>query len=155
MHLSPARTTTVLAADAANYSRAMSLDERRALAALAASRAVIDASIAANGGRIFSTGGDSVLAEFPLAGRAVQCAVEVQRSLAEGKARGTEALPYRIGIHVGHVYPNGEDLLGEMVNIAARLEALPILAAFASRTKSLTLLRPHRIFASKGSARRR
>jgi adenylate cyclase len=124
MQLSPVRTTTVLAADAANYSRAMSLDERRALAALAASRAVIDASIAANGGRIFSTGGDSVLAEFPLAGRAVQCAVEVQRSLAEGKARGTEALPYRIGIHVGHVYPNGEDLLGETVNIAARLESL-------------------------------
>ena len=62
MHLSQVRTTTVLAADAANYSRAMSLDERRALAALAASRAVIDASIAANGGRIFSTGGDSVLA---------------------------------------------------------------------------------------------
>jgi adenylate cyclase len=54
----------------------------------------------------------------------VQCAVEVQRSLAEGKARGTEALPYRIGIHVGHVYPNGEDLLGETVNIAARLESL-------------------------------
>ncbi len=77
MHLSPVRTTTVLAADAANYSRAMSLDERRALAALAASRAVIDASIAANGGRIFSTGGDSVLAEFPVAESAVQCAVEV------------------------------------------------------------------------------
>ena len=57
MHLSPVLTTTVLAADAANYSRAMSLDERRALAALAASRAVIDASIAANGGRIYFPAG--------------------------------------------------------------------------------------------------
>src|ERR1700712_1293389 len=103
MHSSPARTTTVFAADAANYSRAMSLDERRALAALTASRAVIDASIAANGGRIFSTGGDSVLAEFPLASGAVSCAVEVQRLLAEAKTRGSETLPYRIGIHSGHV----------------------------------------------------
>jgi adenylate cyclase len=124
MRSSPVRTTTVLAADAANYSRAMSLDERRALAALAASRALIDAAIAENGGRIFSTGGDSVLAEFPLAKSAVSCAVDVQRSLAEAKARGGEILPYRIGIHSGHVYPNGEDLLGETVNIAARLESL-------------------------------
>jgi adenylate cyclase len=124
MHSSPARTATVFAADAANYSRAMSLDERRALAALTASRAVIDASVAANGGRIFSTGGDSVLAEFPLASGAVSCAVEVQRLLAEAKTRGSETLPYRIGIHSGHVYPNGEDLLGETVNIAARLESL-------------------------------
>jgi len=124
MDLSPVRTTTVLAADAANYSRAMSLDERRALAALAASRAIIDASVAAHNGRIFSTGGDSVLAEFPLVRSAVQCAVDVQRALAEGRARGDEALPYRIGIHVGHVYPNGGDLLGETVNIAARLESL-------------------------------
>ena len=125
MHSSPVRTTTVLAADAANYSRAMSLDERRALAALAASRAVIDASIAANGGRIFSTGGDSVLAEFPLGRkRGVNARSRFSARLAEGKARGAETLPYRIGIHVGHVYPNGEDLLGETVNIAARLESL-------------------------------
>jgi adenylate cyclase len=142
MHLSPARTTTVLAADAANYSRAMSLDERRALAALAASRAVIDASIAANGGRIFSTGGDSVLAEFPLAGSPVQCAVDVQRSLAEGRTRGTEALPYRIGIHVGRVYPNGEDLLGETVNIAARLESLAYPGGVCLSDKVLDALAP-------------
>src|SRR5450432_4052270 len=106
MHSSSIRTTTVLAADAANYSPAMSLDERRALAALTASRAVIDAAIAANGGRIFSTGGDSVLAEFPLARGAVSCAVDVQRLLAEAKARGAETLPYRVGIHSGHVYPH-------------------------------------------------
>ncbi len=54
----------------------------------------------------------------------MSCAVDVQRSLAEAKARGAETLPYRIGIHSGHVYPNGEDLLGETVNIAARLESL-------------------------------
>ncbi len=120
----PARTTTVLAADAANYSRAMSLDERRALAALEASRALIDAAIAANGGRIFSTGGDSVLAEFPSTASAVSCAVEAQQSLAGARTQGIETLPYRIGLHHGHVYPNGDDLLGETVNIAARLESL-------------------------------
>jgi adenylate cyclase len=150
MHLSEVRTTTVLAADAANYSRAMSLDEARALAALAASRAVIDASVAANGGRIFSTGGDSVLAEFPLVGSAVQCAVEVQRSLAEGKARGTEALPYRIGIHVGRVYPNGEDLLGETVNIAARLESLAYPGGVCLSDKVLDALEPSRDFQIEG-----
>ena len=150
MHLSEVRTTTVLAADAANYSRAMSLDEGRALAALAASRAVIDASVAANGGRIFSTGGDSVLAEFPLVGSAVQCAVEVQRSLAEGKARGTEALPYRIGIHVGRVYPNGEDLLGETVNIAARLESLAYPGGVCLSDKVLDALEPSRDFQIEG-----
>ena len=118
------RTTTVLAADAANYSRAMSLDEPRALAALKASRLVIDAAIAARGGRIFSTGGDSVLAEFPSTAGAVACAVAAQGALADAKARGVETLPYRIGLHVGHVYPDGDDLLGETVNIAARLESL-------------------------------
>ena len=150
MHLSPVRTTTVLAADAANYSRAMSLDERRALAALAASRAVIDASIAANGGRIFSTGGDSVLAEFPVAESAVQCAVEVQRSLAEGKTRGAESLPYRIGIHVGHVYPSGEDLLGETVNIAARLESLAYPGGVCLSDKVLDALEPGQDFRIEG-----
>lgn len=123
--LSPStRTATIFAADAANYSRAMSLDEQRALAALEESRKVIDAVIAAHAGRIFSTGGDSVLAEFSEIGRAVSCAVKIQQSLADAGARGMETLPYRIGIHVGHVYPNGEDLLGETVNITARLESL-------------------------------
>jgi adenylate cyclase len=142
MRLSPVRTTTVLAADAANYSRAMSLDERRALAALSASRAIIDASVAANGGRIFSTGGDSVLAEFPLAASAVQCAVEVQRLLAESGTRGTEALPYRIGIHAGHVYPSGEDLLGETVNIAARLESLAFPGGVCLSDRVINALEP-------------
>jgi len=128
----------------------MSLDERRALAALAASRAIIDALIAANGGRIFSTGGDSVLAEFPASGSAVQCAVEVQRSLAEGKTRGAESLPYRIGIHVGHVYPNGEDLLGETVNIAARLESLAYPGGVCLSGKVLDALEPSQDFHIEG-----
>jgi adenylate cyclase len=120
----------------------MSLDERRALAALAASRKLIDAAIAANGGRIFSTGGDSVLAEFAVARGAVSCAVAVQRSLAEAKARGAEILPYRIGIHSGHVYPNGEDLLGDTVNIAARLESLAYPGGVCLSDKVVGALEP-------------
>jgi adenylate cyclase len=117
------RTATVLVADAANYSRAMSADEVSALAALQASRAIIDPSIADHGGRIFSTGGDSVLAEFASARAAVACACAIQRKLAPPSGRG-EALLYRIGVHEGRVYPQGVDLLGDAVNIAARLEGL-------------------------------
>ncbi len=142
MLASPLRTTTVLAADAANYSRAMSLDEQRALAALEASRSVIDAAISSRGGRIFSTGGDSVLAEFPLTASAVSCAVDVQQSLARAKTRGIETLPYRIGIHVGHVYPNGQDLLGETVNVAARLESLAYPGGVCLSDKVLAAFEP-------------
>ena len=114
----------VLAADAAGYSRAMSLDETRALAALAASRRVIDELIGSRQGRIFSTGGDSVLAEFLSGDEAVRCGMEIQRALARSAQVGTETLRYRIGIHAGHVYPQQDDLLGETVNVAARLESI-------------------------------
>jgi adenylate cyclase len=118
------RTATVLAADASGYSRAMSQDEARALAALAASRAIIDSMVAARQGRIFSTGGDSVLAEFTSSEEAVLCGRQIQEGLASASRTGEEVLPYRIGIHAGRVYPNGSDLLGETVNIAARLESI-------------------------------
>jgi class 3 adenylate cyclase len=118
------RIATVLAADAAGYSRAMSMDEARALAALAASRRIIDDLIGAREGRIFSTGGDSVLAEFPSGDHAVLCGRQIQEALARATEAGTEVLSYRIGIHVGRVFPNGADLLGETVNIAARLESI-------------------------------
>ena len=124
MHLDSTRIAAILAADAADYSRAMSTDEGRALAALAASRHVIDALISARHGRIFSTGGDSVLAEFASADNAVACACDIQMALIEAKRAGKEVLPYRIGVNHGRVHPNGEDLLGDAVNVAARLESL-------------------------------
>ena len=137
-----ARDATVLAADAANYSRAMILDEGRALAALAASRKLFDEAVAARGGRIFSTGGDSVLAEFPAAQPAVACAVAVQKALAATGDAGVETLPYRIGIHAGRVYPNGDDLLGETVNIAARLESLAWPGGVCVSDRVLSALAP-------------
>jgi TolB-like protein len=114
--------TAIFAADAVGYSRAMSVDEGRAVAALSASRRVIDAAIARFGGRIFNTAGDSVLAAFETPAAAVACGVAVQRAL-EASGSGP-FLVYRIGVHHGHAIESDGDLLGDVVNIAARLEAM-------------------------------
>ena len=92
---------------------------------LTAHREVMDRLIAEHGGRIANTAGDSVLAEFPSAVDAVQCAIAVQEALARANQDGPEErLQFRIGIHVGDVMLRGGDLLGDGVNIAARLESL-------------------------------
>jgi adenylate cyclase len=116
----------IFAADVAGYSRLMSQDEVGTLRTLTAHREVMDRLIAEHGGRIVNTAGDSVLAEFPSAVDAVQCAVAVQKVLSELNP-GTDpdkALRFRIGVHVGDVMVRGTDLLGDGVNIAARLEGL-------------------------------
>src|SRR6187431_551176 len=82
----------------------------------------MDGLIRDHGGRIANTAGDSVLAEFPSAVDAVQCAVAVQDKLAEA-ASEDRRLRFRIGVHVGDVVVRGGDLLGDGVNVAARLEA--------------------------------
>src|SRR3712207_145678 len=120
------RLAAILAADVAGYARLMAQDEVGTLRALTAHREVMDRLIAEHGGRIANTAGDSVLAEFPSAVDAAQCAVEVQKALADLNA-GVDpelALRFRIGIHVGDVMVQGTDLLGDGVNIAARLETL-------------------------------
>jgi adenylate cyclase len=86
----------------------------------------MDRLIAEHGGRIANTAGDSVLAEFPSVVDAVQCAVQVQKASVALNA-GVDpkrALSFRIGIHVGDVVVRGSDLLGDGVNVAARLEGL-------------------------------
>jgi adenylate cyclase len=120
------KLAAIFAADIAGYSRLMAQDEIGTLARLRAGRAIVDGLIAAHHGRIFNTAGDSVVADFASAVDAVQCAVAVQTAIAAGNAErdGDELMLWRIGVHVGDVIVDGANLLGDGVNIAARLEAL-------------------------------
>jgi class 3 adenylate cyclase/pimeloyl-ACP methyl ester carboxylesterase len=120
------KLAAIFAADVAGYSRLMSTDEAGTLRRLAACRQLMDELIAQHGGRIANTAGDSVLAEFPSIVDAVECSIAVQLKLGETVAQEAEgsALRFRIGIHVGDVMVRGGDLLGDGVNIAARLESI-------------------------------
>ena len=120
------RLAAIFAADVAGYSRLMNQDEVGTLRTLTAHRETMDGLIAKHGGRIANTAGDSVLAEFPSVVDAVQCAVAVQQKLGDANARlpDERRLQVRIGIHVGDVMVKGRDLLGDGVNIAARVQAL-------------------------------
>ena len=120
------RLTCILAMDAVDYSRLVNEDETAALRLLAAHRAVIDGVIAYHGGRIANTAGDSVLAEFGSVVDAVRCAVEIQDALRTRNEPLPEAqrMPFRIGINLGEVVVKGQDLLGDGVNVAARLQAI-------------------------------
>jgi adenylate cyclase len=120
------RLVAIFAADVAAYSRLMEQDEIGTLRTLTAHREVMDRLIAEHSGRIANTAGDSVLAEFPSAVDAVQCAVDIQNALAVANEDISEErrLQFRIGVHVGDVMVQGGDLLGDGINIAARLEGL-------------------------------
>lgn len=121
------RLVAILAADVAGYTRLMAADEQATLAAWwQARREIIDPSIAAHGGRIVKHTGDGFLAEFPTATEAVRCAVTMQRDLArmnEDSAR-ERRFDFRMGINVGEIVGDDEDIYGDGVNIAARLESL-------------------------------
>jgi TolB-like protein/class 3 adenylate cyclase/tetratricopeptide (TPR) repeat protein len=120
------KLAAIFAADVEGYSRLMGIDEVGTLRTLTAYREIIDGLIAQHRGRVFNTAGDSVLAEFPSVVVAVQCAVEAQRSVAEQNTRRSseQQMRFRIGVHVGDVLVNGDNLFGDGVNIAARLETL-------------------------------
>src|SRR6185295_11218710 len=115
------KLTTILAADADGYSRVMEADEVGALGALRAARSVFSQFIERHHGRIANTAGDGLIAEFPSVVEAVQCAIEVQRELSADAQSG---LRFRIGVHLGDVMVDGDDLLGEGVNLAARLQSM-------------------------------
>jgi TolB-like protein/class 3 adenylate cyclase len=120
------KLAAIFAADIAGYSRLMAHDEVGTLTRLKACRVIIDGLIATHRGRIFNTAGDSVIADFASAVDAVACAVAVQNTIATedpGSAAG-EPMRFRIGVHVGDVMIDGANLLGDGVNIAARLEGL-------------------------------
>ena len=118
------KLTTILAADAEGYSRVMEADEVLAFAALQAARSVFSKFIERHHGRIANTAGDGLIAEFPSVVEAVQCAIEVQNELGGRRNDPGGALHFRIGIHLGDVMVDGDDLLGEGVNLAARLQTM-------------------------------
>src|SRR5262249_8520684 len=120
------KLAAIFAADVAQYSRLMGLDEIGTLRRLQAYRAILDRSIAAHHGRIFNTAGDSVVADFASAVEAVECAIAVQEEIVrenENRPAG-ERMRFRIGVHLGDVIVEGDNLFGDGVNIAARLQAL-------------------------------
>ena len=120
------KLAAILAADAVGYSRLMAADEEGTMKILSVHRSVIDGIIEFHEGRIISTAGDSVLAEFASPVEAVRCAVEIQDALKTRNDSLPEAqrLQFRIGVNLGDVMEKGADLLGDGVNVAARLESI-------------------------------
>jgi class 3 adenylate cyclase len=131
------KIAAIFAADIAGYSRLVAEDEEETLRRLASYRAVMDDFIARAGGRIFNTAGDAVLAEFSSAVEAVRCAIDIQESLRTRNMAypPSRQMSFRIGITVGDVVERDGDLLGDGVNIAARLEGIaPVGGICISRT---------------------
>jgi class 3 adenylate cyclase len=122
----PRKLAAILAADIAGYSRLMGLDEAGTAKALREHRAAIDPILAGHGGRVFKTTGDGVLVEFASIAAAVESALAVQKLMAERNADVPEdrRMLFRIGISLGDVLIEGDDVLGDGVNVAARLEGI-------------------------------
>lgn len=121
------RLAAIVAADVAGYSRLVGADEEDTLARLKALRQnLVDPRLIQHSGRIFKTTGDGLLMEFGSAVDAVRCILDLQRALAahEDGLPENRRLRFRIGIHVGDIVVDGDDILGDGVNVAARLEQL-------------------------------
>lgn len=120
------RLATILMADVAGYSRMMGKDEERTVQMLRGHRQVFATLLAAHRGRIFNTAGDAILAEFPSAVEAVRCATEIQSALRTRNEHypEEERMWFRIGINLGDVIVQGTDLLGDGVNVAARIQTI-------------------------------
>src|SRR5262245_35086338 len=118
------RLAAILAADVAGYSRLMGLDEAGTARALREHRGTADPLVAEHGGPIVKTTGEVVRIEFGSVVGDVECALALQQLAAERNAgiAGERRMEWRIGIHLGDVLVEGDDILGDGVNIAARLE---------------------------------
>jgi TolB-like protein/class 3 adenylate cyclase/Flp pilus assembly protein TadD len=118
------KLTTILSADAAEYSRMMRADEEGTFRALRACREVIDPLVAEHQGRIFGTAGDGVVAEFASPVEAVRCAADIQQGVGTIQQELPEGgrMKFRIGINLGDVLVQGEDLIGDGVNVADRIQ---------------------------------
>ena len=124
--LAKRKLAAVLCADVEGYSRLMGADEAGTHATFTVYRGVIAQSIVEHGGRIVGTAGDSVLADFPSVVEALRAAVDIQKEFAERTAQvpAERRLRFRIGINLGDVIVDGEDIFGDGVNVAARVQAL-------------------------------
>ena len=121
------RLAAILSADVVGYSRLMCADEEGTLAQLKGHRrSLVDPKIAEHHGRIVKTTGDGILVEFASVVDTLRCAVEVQRGMAEHNAEVPQdrRIEFRVGIHQGDIIIDGDDIFGDGVNVAARLEAL-------------------------------
>jgi len=130
------RLAAILAADVVGYSKHMEAAEEPTADALAECQSIIARTADRLGGRVFNTAGDSALAEFSSPVNAVRCGVEIQREnhAGENALSGSSRLPLRIGVHLADVIVSGDDLIGDGVNVAARIqEAAEPSSVFASQ----------------------
>ena len=120
------RLATILATDVVGYSRLAEADEEATICALNACRQIIEKRVAEHRGRVFGSAGDSTVAEFSSPVEAVRCALDIQQELEARNADLPEdrRMRLRMGVNLGDVIVEGADLLGDGVNVAARLEGL-------------------------------
>jgi class 3 adenylate cyclase len=118
------KLATILSADVAAYSRLMAEDEERTLQTFRAHKEVFEKLVQLHRGRVFNTAGDAILAEFTSAVEAVRCATEIQAALRtrNDQLPSERQVNFRIGVNLGDVTVQGTDLLGDGVNVAARLQ---------------------------------
>lgn len=129
------RLAAILAADVAGFSRQMESAEEATAGALARCQTLIAETSKRLGGRVFNTAGDSALAEFSSPVNAVRCGVDIQRQNHADEDGGAPRLPLRIGVHLADVIVSGDDLIGDGVNVAARIqEAAEPASVFASHS---------------------
>ena len=119
------KLTTIFSADVQGYSRLMAVDEEGTLATLKLYRDAMARLIEAHAGRVINTWGDGLIAEFPSVVESVRAAIDVQNELAHHNAGRSSAtqMRFRIGINLGDVITEGDDIYGDGVNVAARLQA--------------------------------
>ena len=120
------KIAVIFATDVVGYSKQMEADESETVRNLRACEKILSKLFKKHGGHLFNTAGDSFLAEFPSAVNAVECAVEFQKEIEARNASDTTTIPmqFRVGVNTGDVIKEKGNLLGDGVNIAARLEAL-------------------------------
>lgn len=118
------RLATILCADVANYSKMMAADEERTVRVFRGHREIFESLVVLHRGRIFNTAGDALLVEFNSPVEAVRCATEIQAALRTRNEHlgPDEKMQFRMGINVGDVIIQGGDLLGDGVNVAARIQ---------------------------------